>query len=229
MLFRSEVEQSKPRILFVGDSADWELASRHRDLFESTVGIEEIEGEATTFDIFDLIRQGSEVRKQNPHLLQDLLDRLNEDDLATIIYTSGSTGTPKGVELTHRNLTCLVPYNEFSLSPKDTYLSILPLAHIFAKQIHYFAVGWGMKICFLNDLKKVGDACKEIRPTGMITVPRLLEKVYAKMYDKMENSSPIKRALGRWAFGLAHQEKGWAKTLLHPIADLLVYRKLRNA
>jgi len=227
--FLFEVGDANPRFLFVGDEKDWDFVCRHAHRFEATIGLEESSQEKTTFDLYDLIRKGSVMKGEAPALLNEIAQGIHSNDLATIIYTSGSTGLPKGVELTHRNLVAVIDGDDFDLTPDDLYLSVLPLAHIFAKQINYIMIAWGVQMYHLNDLTKVGDICREIHPTCMIAVPRLLEKVYGKMVQKVNDAGFLKKAFGRWAFDLVTCEGGLYKTLMHPLADKLVYGKLRDA
>ncbi|MCB1149717.1 MAG: AMP-binding protein, partial [Chlamydiia bacterium] len=220
--FLFEVGQSKPKFIFVGDEQNWERVGPHAHLFEKAITLEM--GSEMTFH--DLAKRGAEILKSNPFAYEELERRVHEDDLATIIYTSGSTGMPKGVELTHKNLVSIIHEEDFQWDPlTDVYLNFLPLAHIFAKQLNLIMVAWGIQSYYINDLTKIGMAAQEVRPTFIIAVPRLLEKVYAKMRDKVENSSFLKKAIGKWAFSVA---KG-SGSLLKPLANLLVFKKLRHA
>ncbi len=227
--FVYEVGTAKPRFIFVGDDDCYEMVGPHAHLID---GVIKLEGDAefqAEFDLWTIIRKGREIRDSAPHLYDELENGIDPDDVATIIFTSGSTGKPKGVELTHKNLVSIIHYEEFEWERSDRFLSILPIPHIFSKQINYIMVAWGLESYYLNDLKKVGDICKEIHPTFMIVVPRLMEKIYSKMLTKIENAGLMKRAFGLWAFDLANREGGLYKWLMHPIADRLVYSHLRDA
>ncbi len=226
--FSYQVEQSSPRWIFIGDQDDWENVSPYQKHFEGIIGIEKGAEARTSISFQSLINTGEEIHKKDPSKVHKLENAIKPDDLATIIYSSGSTGLPKGVELTHKNLVSIIHYDDFTLRSNDKYLSILPLAHIFAKQIHLIMTAWGIPIYFLNDLKKIPDVTKEVSITRMITVPRVLEKAYSKMCERIKNASFLKRNLAAWAFKLAHREKGLYKTLMHPIADRLVYSKIRD-
>ena len=178
-----------------------------------------------------MIRKGEELHSQSPDLLAKLFATQHADDVATIIYTSGSTGIPKGVELTQRNLLCLVHFDGFHWSVEnDRYLSILPLAHVFGHCINLWLLVWGTSIYYFNDYKQLGAACQEVKPTFVVVVPRILEKIYAKMIDQLHTAHGVKRWIGEWAFALAQKKKPhfW-NTLMMPLADRLVYAKLRKA
>lgn len=227
--FIYEVGAARPRFIFLGDDESYEKAGPHCNLFEGVIKLEEDAEFKCEFTLWDLIRKGQKLKEEQPKLYEELEKGIDPDDLATIIFTSGSTGKPKGVELTHKNLVSIVHYEEFEWQPDERFLNVLPVPHIFAKQINYIMVAWGIECYYLNDLKKVGDICKEIHPTFMIVVPRLMEKIYSKMMLKVREEGYFKRAFGFFAFDLAAREEGLYKWLLHPIADKLVYSHLREA
>ena len=91
-------------------------------------------------------------------------------------------------------------------------------------------IAWGASIYYSNDYKNLGMICREVKPTAIVVVPRLLEKVYAKMADQVHYSDGIKRILGEWAFKLAKSDRcTFLQKILRPIADFLVFKKLRGA
>ncbi|MBM3579701.1 MAG: long-chain fatty acid--CoA ligase [Alphaproteobacteria bacterium] len=145
-------------------------------------------------------------------------------DLATIIYTSGSIGMPKGVELTHQNLISQIKGTAkiFPLEASDVALSFLPLAHIFERMVMLFYISQGISVYFADDVKNVGNLLREVRPTLMTAVPRVLEKTFAKIKDGVESANPVKKLLGRRAI-IAALDKG-SKAF-----DFLVYKKFRAA
>ncbi len=227
--FLFELRQTSPDWIFIGDGEDWDNIKPFGNLFKGTIGIEEGAIEHTTYKFYDVLEKGRKIRERLPGLLVKMESEIDSNDVATIIYSSGSTGTPKGVELTHKNLVSIVHFDDFSLCSRDKYLSILPLAHIFAKQLHLIMTAWGIPIYFLNDLTKISETCRKRGISRMITVPRVLEKAYSKINDKINNSNIFTKLLGLWAFDLAHRQEGLYKTMLHPIADRLVYIKIRQA
>jgi len=121
---------------------------------------------------------------------------IKPNDLATIIYTSGSTGSPKGVCLTHGNLISQVKDTRktFALHKDDVALSYLPLAHIFERMVMYFYISKNISIYFADDVLNVANLLQEIKPNIMTTVPRLLEKIYAKIELKIADA-PFARKL----------------------------------
>jgi len=226
--FLYEVGETKPKFIFVGDDEGWQLVGPHSHLFEGTIKLEEDATFESHLDIWELIRQGEEVLVEQPDLFEQLEEGISGDDLASIIFTSGSTGMPKGAELTHKNLVSIAHLPDFEWQKDDRFLNILPLAHIFSKQFNLIMITWGIQSFYLNDLTKVKDVAQDIHPTVMIVVPRLLEKIYSSMLQKIESAGYMKRAFGLWAFDLANREGGLYKWLMHPIADKLVYSQLRD-
>lgn len=181
----------------------------------------------------DLIKIGEEIKDQKPQFYHKIIKKIDKDDIATIIYTSGSTGIPKGVEITHNNLvTQINGAGEFFplKSDEDVALSSLPLAHIFEGMVVAYYVSCGISIYFADDVKNLGNLLKEVKPTLMTVVPRMLEKTYAKMLERVENSSPIKKLIGKLAFKIAlNNDANKSKPILYWLFDSLVYKKLKLA
>ncbi len=229
--FQYEIHESGLKSAFISGDEAWSRYDADKHLFSRVFSLEESDArpEATSYQ--ELLRLGKEYEAANPNLwMQNLNDR-KPDEEATYVFTSGSTGTPKGVIHTQCSMTSLQSDDVLLWDNQtDTYLSFLPLAHITARCINMIMLGWGVSIFYWNDLKNIGAACKELHPTLMVVVPRLLEKVYAKMVAGVENAGYLKRTIGHWAFDLANQEENTVmKTLFHPLAEKLVYGHLREA
>lgn len=179
----------------------------------------------------ELLVYGESLDKEQPTLFDDLLDRVKADDLATIVYTSGTSGTPKGVELTHANLISQIhatALNYHFYKEKDIAFSFLPLAHIFERMVMHFYLSRELSIYFADDVKNVGILLKEVNPTVMTVVPRLLEKVFFKMKLKAIDGSFIKKGLVRLAFHRASTKDPFKNpSFLDKLLDDHVYRKLR--
>jgi len=162
---------------------------------------------------------------------QKSTNRIFNDDLATIIYTSGSTGIPKGVELTHNNITTQLKDTSklFPLLKTDKALSFLPLAHIFERMVMSYYLVSGVSIYFADDVKNVGNLIKDVKPSIMTVVPRLLDKIYVKMHDNVSSAPLIKRLIAGLAFSEADNKEFESTTLFTPIFNKLVYSKLLEA
>lgn len=228
--FVYEVAETDMKIIFVEGQEQWDAFLRHQERFDVGIALGEAPQNSKIVSLKDIIEQGKVLEERRPHLYDKLKEAISPEDVGAIIYTSGSTGTPKGVELTQRNLTAALHFDRFNLDPQeDIYLSILPLAHVFGHCINYWAIAWGISIYYSNDYKNLGAICREVKPTTMVVVPRLLEKVYDKMIDNIHSSSWLKRQIGQWAIALAKSEKDYSfKHMFRSLADKLVYAKLRE-
>lgn len=150
--------------------------------------------------------------------LQDSVEEhkkaVKPEDLATIIYTSGTTGVPKGVMLSHHNVVS----NVLSASKrlpleygKGKALSFLPICHIFERVIFYIYLYNGVQIHFAESLETIADNLREVKPNVMTAVPRLLEKVYDKIYSKGEELTGIKQKLFYWAVNIGLKYEAYGK------------------
>ncbi len=186
-----------------------------------------------TFQLGELIKNGTELLTKKPELISSLINQISEEDIATFIYTSGSTGSPKGVELTHKNLVSQIvgARQRFEVeASKDTALSCLPLPHIFERMVMYFYFSQGVSIFFADDIKNLANLLPKVKPTILTVVPRLLEKVQAGVITKSRNASFIKKNIAHYAFARASSKDPLEPAgLLDKIYDRLVYVKIRNA
>ena len=154
---------------------------------------------------------------------------LKPNDVATIVYTSGTTGEPKGVILTHHNIIENINSikRRLPLTNQEKVLSFLPLSHVFERTAGYYTlISLGGEIYYAENMDTIGLNIQEIRPTIVISVPRLYEKIKLKM---MTNMSPIKKKIFKWALkiGKLHKQNySFRSKILYNIADFLVYRKI---
>lgn len=163
---------------------------------------------------------------------------IEPDALATIIYTSGTTGHPKGVMLSHRNfLANVADVNQvIGISEDDTALSFLPLCHAFERTTVYMYLHNGATFIFAESLETVGRDMQQVRPTVMTGVPRVFEKVRARVVAAVADAPRVRQALFAWALGVGHaaasarlggRKPGLSTRLRAPIADRLVLSKIR--
>jgi long-chain acyl-CoA synthetase len=229
--FIYEVAQANVRFLFVGGSEQWKKFIRHESFFESVIGLNKYEYDHDILSFHEILKKGEALWHEKPKLFDQLLLELRGDDVATIVYTSGSTGAPKGAELTQKNLIHLITQDVFAWRPDEKYLSILPLPHIFARQIVYIMLTWGVSIYFLGDLLEFAPVCRELEPNLMIVVPRLLEKVHEGFVNQIKKQPKWLKFLGNQALLHAAKPKKnlLQKYILTPFFDLFVYRKFRKA
>ncbi|HEX2721880.1 MAG TPA: long-chain fatty acid--CoA ligase [Gemmatimonadaceae bacterium] len=161
------------------------------------------------------------------------------DDIATLIYTSGTTGNPKGVMLTHNNIRSNVEVTRCKLpfEGNDVALSFLPLSHIFQRMGDYLMFGTGSTIAYAESLDTVPINMMEVRPTIVFSVPRLYEKMYARVLQNALASGTVKRKIFFWARDVADR---WADVRLaggeprgflaaqYSLARKLVFSKLKE-
>jgi long-chain acyl-CoA synthetase len=170
---------------------------------------------------------------------EELCRQARPADAATLIYTSGTTGNPKGVVLSHGNfiaeLAAIDPL--FEGSETDIGMSFLPLSHILQRVTDLYAFQFGMTIAYAESLDTLGDNLREVRPTHIVAVPRVYEKIAARIHEGAAKGSAVKRALFNWAVGVgrayrsSESEAGPSAglALRHAVADRLVFRKIRSA
>jgi long-chain acyl-CoA synthetase len=163
---------------------------------------------------------------------------IKPDELATIIYTSGTTGVPKGVMLSHHNIISNIKAgrNAFPFKQGDTALSFLPICHIYERVVIYLYLLSGISVVFTGTDNLGGESgdLATVKPHFFTTVPRLLEKVYERIYNRGLELTGLKKKLFFWALELTeayhyeYQPKGW-KAIQWKIADKLIFSKWRAA
>jgi len=184
-----------------------------------------------------LLETGNQTKDPERELYLDGIDRISHNDLASIVYTSGTTGNPKGVMLTHGNFLADIRdiLSAIPLSSEDVVLSFLPLSHVFERTAGYYTLlAIGGTIYYAESIETVRSDIALAKPTAMISVPRLYEKMQAGMLDSL---SGIKKPLFYWALKVGQQ---WHNALTrrgtvpfslrvkHFIAYRLVYHKVKQ-
>ncbi|HEY7684838.1 MAG TPA: long-chain fatty acid--CoA ligase [Gemmatimonadales bacterium] len=185
----------------------------------------------------ELEARGNAAAAKYPRAREEAL-AVSPDAIATLIYTSGTTGEPKGVILTHNNLWSNVQaaLQVMALTNQDECLAMLPLSHVYERMVDYTLMDAGVIINYAESFDKVGPNLLEVRPTIVLSVPRLYEKVYARVLESALSGSALKRKIFFWAKKAGDD---WATLALdqrpipaglafkHRIADRLVFSKLR--
>jgi long-chain acyl-CoA synthetase len=195
-----------------------------------------------TFDPVEGASMWTEVKEmgegKDRAVLQPLMDAVKPSDLLTLIYTSGTTGRPKGVMLTHNNIVSNVKSLDrggfFSLKANDKALSFLPLCHIYERTDIYLYMFYGVSVYYAESMETIADNIREVKPAMFATVPRLLEKVYDKIYAKGNELTGIKRKLffGAIEFGLQYDpmvKLGLLDSIKYAVYNKLIFSKWREA
>ena len=184
-----------------------------------------------TFD--QLVELGKE--NQNPEELKAREENVNEKDCATIIYTSGTTGNPKGVMLSHYNIVSQLENLKQIPSPwSKKAFSFLPICHAYERMLVFLYQFLGMSVYYAESLATIASDLKDVQPTMMSAVPRLLEKIYSKVKQSGRSNKGIKKVIFMWALNLAERYKidpcnrTWLYNQKLKIADALVYKKIRQ-
>ena len=155
-------------------------------------------------DFQSVMEEGKAFEKKKPDYFEKTVSKVKPDDLCGIIYTSGTTGAPKGVMLTQDNILSNVKAarSVIRVDETDTFLSFLPLCHSFERMAGQFlAISAGSTIAYAESVDTVADNLGEVKPTLMTAVPRLFEKIYARVIENAEAGSPIKKKIFWWAIG----------------------------
>ena len=193
------------------------------------------------YTLAQLMESSDPVSEQDRAEIEALIDAVKPDDLFTIIYTSGTTGVPKGVMLTHANVIFDAHYGLEKLEAfgkNETFLSYLPLSHILERTAGYYApLMTGCHVAFCESVENVVENMQEVGPTVMISVPRLFEKIYARIYEDVHLMHPLKRNLFHLAIktGLEFVSRRYINpkplglyALKYRFFDWLIFSKIRK-
>lgn len=234
------LKDSGSRVLFIQNLAKFEQV---HDMLADCPSLEQIVffdesgvREPNSLSLAQVEQRGRQLGAEKPNLSEELARAVEPQDLATIIYTSGTTGEPKGVMLTHSNITTnLVDSSgHLSFSEADSVLSVLPFSHVLERLAMYMYLHHGMSVFYAESMEKIGDNLRETRPTLMICVPRLFEKIYAKIQDKAAEGGKAKSAILAWAVAvgkdyarhvISHQKIPRTLAFKYKLASHLVFSK----
>jgi long-chain acyl-CoA synthetase len=197
------INDSDAKIVIVSDRTLWEkTATIKKDLpkvaYFASFEAQPAEG---VLPLEKIKAEGEKARRADPGLFETTAQAVKPDDTASIIYTSGTTGVPKGVILTHANfasnaesLASIIPFGE-----KDTDLSFLPLSHVLERLGTFAFMSRGVSMAYAESIETVAENLQEVKPTIMISVPRLFEKIYARVMDNVLTGSSLKKKIFFWA------------------------------
>lgn len=236
------LREAEPKLLFVSTSRQMrrveEVLKKFPDL--RIVPFQPIVNGENLIPFNSLEEEGARLAAERQELFDLIASDVHASDLASIIYTSGTTGEPKGVLLTHQNITFnALSAGEFlGIEPDGVMLSFLPLSHIFERMVLYLCMYFEVQINYAAGIETVAADIKDVRPTLMSTVPRLLEKIYARMQKNASDGGQLKQKIFDWSLNVARHSARLTTMgqplpplleLQRQIADRLVFVKLREA
>ncbi len=199
-----------------------------------------IEMDEKLFSFSEILKRGKALLDKNQDGVLKRAGDVKRDDLASIVYTSGTTGRPKGVMLSHGNFLSNAEsvLTRFKITEDDIVLSILPLSHVLERLGGYITCFTlvGSRYAFVESLETVALDFLTVRPTIFVAVPRLFEKIHAKIMNQVQESSGIKKSLFNWAVrtGSKYQRAkregspGFFLEQLNRVAFALVHKKVHE-
>jgi len=231
--YRHILNHAEMKMIFIDGK---ELRNKLQPILSEIKSLKEIYTFVDQEGEYKFLDQLVEMGKQNPQpdKLAKLKAAVKPNDMATIIYTSGTTGNQKGVMLSHSNILENVKHLA-SIPSKwsNKALSFLPLCHAYERMLVYLYQYLGMSVYYAESLATIAENVKEINPTMMSCVPRVLEKIYDKLYLSGKKLPFFSKLIYFWAFDLAtkYQLEGMSKwyQIRFKLADKLIYSKWRAA
>ncbi len=227
------------RAIFVQDAQQYEKIAEIREKVPSLEFVFSYHKLNGVLHFDDLINKGKEHRAQNPKLFDESLAAIDPEETCSLVYTSGTTGEPKGVMLCHRGFVTDIVNAEavLKLRADDVFLSFLPLSHLYERLAgHWCPMYRGATIHYARGLDTVIEDIAVARPTVMVSVPRLYEKIANAMQEKAESGSALVRNIFYWAIGtgLEYHEKRrkgqvgkWLQRR-YRLAEKLVFNKVKQ-
>ena len=186
-----------------------------------------------------LLDKGKAFSQNYETSFHDMVSSIEESDILTIIYTSGTTGVPKGVVLTHKNLISNInsTLKVAEFNSNERFLSFLPLSHVLERMGgHYTAFSIGATIYYAENMETIADNMVESKPTIVVCVPRVFEKIHAKFIAGVKNAPKIRQKLFYWALNvgtkysslkLNKKNPNFLLKIKHGIASKLIYSKVK--
>jgi len=201
---------------------------------------DDTENEQDVYTFQQALGRGEYYKIENPSHFQNNIELAKENDICTIIYTSGTTGEPKGVLLSHRNILSNVKsaLEVIHVTDKDTFLTFLPLSHILERMAgFYLPLSCGTTVAFAEGIEKIAQNMAEAKPTVMIGVPRLFERMYNKIKRNIEKQPEKKQKIFEWAVSIGQEYAELKRNnasipfglnVKHTLADKLVFKKIKE-
>ena len=239
------LNHSGAKIIFVSGKFQYAKLLKIRDSIpgvELVVTFERFLGERAlpVCTFFQLSEIDDPISAEEKYEIEADIDRIDSSDMLTLIYTSGTTGVPKGVMLSHNNILTNNQYlteQSGAIGESDVILSFLPLSHILERSAgYYMTIRNGALLVFADSIDKIPENMMEVNPTVMVSVPRLFEKIYHRIYENAHQMPLLKRSLFHWAVEAGKQFVEAKYVLKQPskllaikytVADRLIFSKVR--
>jgi long-chain acyl-CoA synthetase len=233
------INDSEAKTVICGSLELWEKVAAVRRSIRKVKRFILLQGQPPRglLSLSQVLERGGSLAKKQPKLFEKLINSVKPGDLASIVYTSGTTGVPKGVMLSHANFTSNINTlaSIIDFNPGDTDLVFLPLSHVLARMVAFAFLSRGTSLAFAENLETVAQNLLEVKPTILVTVPRLLEKIYGRIMDTILAGSGLKKKLFFWALGvgrkygslkLAGRKPGIGLSFRRSLAHRLVFAKV---
>lgn len=223
-----ENEKQMEKILpFLTEWTNLKMIISFQDLSEET--LKKFRNSHSYYTYKELLRIGGEEHKANPDLLENLIQNQQPEEIASIIYTSGTTGEPKGAVVTQHGMVSMLMNVEATVktafNQNDKTLVFLPLSHVLGRCDSLLPLVFGWQAVYAESMEKLIDNLVVVKPTIMIAVPRIFEKIYNKVMEQVNSGSMIEKQAFKW--GLTAAENYFAKIdkdLSPSAAEIIEYK-----
>jgi long-chain acyl-CoA synthetase len=232
-----QIRDADCRIAFVSTRQQFDkLQSVRAQTALQTIVIMDSPAPSGAIAMSELLADADARGTQRDPVFDALVRSVEPNDLATLIYTSGTTGEPKGVALTHGNIAANQNFAavDFGFNSTDACISFLPLSHVTARALDYVMYNHGAQVAYCTQFDKLPQAMREIRPTVIVGVPRVYEKIRQAVEQK-SSQSQVKKRLLAWAIGQGARfadtvyDGRQPNSLVWKLCNKLVYSKVREA
>ncbi|MEO6323382.1 MAG: long-chain fatty acid--CoA ligase [Thermoanaerobaculia bacterium] len=223
------LKDAEAKVMIVSNELELRKVMEVRDRCPALLHIVLIEGEipnvegVTSFE--SVVRRGEQLIAADRLAFDERLSSVDPEDYATMIYTSGTTGEPKGAVLTHANFVSNVKATSslFEVSDATIALSFLPLAHVFERMVDYFFFSRAATIVYAESIDKLSENFGEVKPHCFAAVPRVYEKILARVQGALEQAPPMRRKIFDWATAVGKQRIVFTERN-RPVPKLLAYK-----
>lgn len=221
-------KQMEKIIPILGNLKNLRVLISLQDLTEET--LKKFRNSYPYYSYKDFVRLGTDEVKAHPDLFENHVQNQQPEEYASIIYTSGTTGEPKGAVLTHKALTTMLHNVDTTIKgafgPNDRTLTFLPLSHVMGRCDSLLPMVFGWQSVYAESMEKLVDNIQLVKPTLMMAVPRIFEKIYSKIMEQASSGSIVKKNIFKWAIIAAEKYFDKIDRDLSPTATEILEYKL---